>query len=67
MLSCRRVSDVALIEAGKKTSCCHVTAAVCCFGRNDPATVLLLLIAAHSVVVSFTAATGDHDGERKLL
>ena len=36
LLSCRRVSDVALIEAGKKKSCCHVTAAVCRFGRKDP-------------------------------
>jgi len=37
LLSCRRVFDVALIEAGrKKTSCCHVTAAVCRFGRKDP-------------------------------
>jgi len=29
--------------------------------------VLLLLIAAHNVVVSFTTAIGDHDGERKLV
>jgi hypothetical protein len=50
-----------------RISCCHVTATVCRFGRKDPATVLLLLIVAHGVVASFTAATGDHDGERKLL
>jgi len=36
LLSCRRVFDVALIEAGKKPSCFHVTVAVCRFGRKDP-------------------------------
>jgi len=50
-----------------RISCCHVTAVVCRFKRKDPTTVLLLLIAAHNVVVSFTTAIGDHDGERKLV
>jgi hypothetical protein len=55
LLSCRRVSDVALIKAGKKKH--HAVMLLLLFaalGGRIPATVLLLLIATHSVVISFT-------------
>ncbi|KAH8490452.1 hypothetical protein H0E87_022840 [Populus deltoides] len=66
LLSCRRVSDVALIEAGKKKHpAVMLLLLFAALGGRIPANVLLLLIAAHSVVVLFTGGGKSSTGMAK--
>jgi len=61
--STKRKRDVYGRDGGKSS----VVAVVCCSGGRDPVTVRLLLNSDPNMVVSFTATTGGHDGERMSL